>query len=73
MSFTYEINNLSTNFTKISENAKYDFYISNKKLGGDYFVYAILSGTNLRVSMAGFTTKKAARECAHIWTTWMGV
>lgn len=73
MNFTYEIPNLDTCFTQISANAKYDFYVSNKKLGGDYYVYAILSGTNLRTTMAGFTTKKAAKECAHIWATWMGV
>jgi len=73
MNFTYEIKNLDTDFTKISENSKYDFYVSNKKLGGDYYVYAILAGTNLRASMAGFTTKKAAKECARTWATWMGV
>lgn len=73
MNFTYEIPNLYTDFTQISTNSKYDFYVSNKKLGGDYYVYAILSGTNLRTTMAGFRTKKSAKECAQIWATWMGV
>ncbi len=53
-------------------NDQYDFYVSKKKEGSYWYVYAIVKGTNLSTTMvAGFLTRKTARECAETWSGWM--
>lgn len=54
-------------------NDKYDFYYTKSKLGAFYYCMAFVKGTTLRVTMAGFNTRKSARHCATVWVTWMGV
>lgn len=56
--------------TKIAENENHDFYIS-KVSARDWYAYAMEKGTNIAVTMAGTTTKKAVIEIANAWAGWM--
>ena len=60
-------------FTLIAANPKYDFYYSTHKLGAWWYTIACQRGTNRQVTIGGFTTRKTAKWCAAIWSTWMGV
>lgn len=62
--------NLNDGYKYITTNEVRDFYI--KKIGQNrWFTYAMEKGTNNRLTMAGFTTKKEAVNCANIWAGWM--
>ncbi len=69
---TYTIDRNPEKYDLICSNATLDFYVSKTRLGGDWYTEAWIKGTNLCVTMGGFSTKKAAVECAHKWAEWMG-
>ena len=48
---------------------KHDFYI--RKVGKDWYTYAMKKNTNINTVMAGFSTKKAAAHAALVWAGWM--
>lgn len=58
-------------YTLVTSNEYYDFYVSNHKLGKDWYTEAWIKDTNNAVSMAGFSTKKKAIDAANSWATWM--
>lgn len=68
----YTIDRNPEKYTLICSNATLDFYVSKTRLGGDWYAEAWIKGTNLCVTMGGFSTKKVAVEAAHHWAEWMG-
>lgn len=58
-------------FTLVTSNKDYDFYVRRKKIGGYWYVEAWVKGSNLCHTMAGATTKRSAIEAAHAWAGWM--
>ena len=60
--------NLKDGYVKIAENEVHDFYI--KKVNTMWYVYTMKKGTNINTTMAGFTGKKVAIQCAKVWATW---
>ena len=61
--------NLADGYRLMASNNSYDFYI--RKAGKDWYTYAMEKNTNINVTMAGFSTKKAATHAALIWLGWM--
>lgn len=61
--------NLADGYRLMASNNKHDFYI--RKVGKEWYTYAMNRGTNLNTTMAGFRTKKAAATAALTWAGWM--
>lgn len=61
--------NLADGYKLVASNDKHDFYI--RKAGKDWYTYAMEKDTNINTTMAGFSTKKAAKNCAFTWLGWM--
>ena len=61
---------LTDGYIKITSNEDYDFYV-RKSTNKNWYTYAILRGTDVQSTMAGFNTKKSAIHCAETWATWM--
>ena len=60
---------LADGYIKIAENEVNDFYI--RKCGNSqWYTYTMIKGTDVNTTMAGFSTKKAAKHCAEVWATW---
>lgn len=59
---------LADGYIKVAENEVNDFYI--RKCGKDWYTYTMIKDTDINTTMAGFTTKKAAKHCAEVWATW---
>lgn len=60
---------LTDGYIKVAENEVNDFYI-RKCENGLWYAFAMIKGTDVNTTMAGFFTKKAAKGCAEIWATW---
>ncbi len=60
---------LTDGFTLWAQNDAYDFYV--KKWANTWYAVAVLKGTDLEDTKAGFTTRKAARHCCEVWSGWM--
>ena len=60
---------LTDGYIKITSNTENDFYI--RKVNNEWYTYAMIKGTDVNTTMAGFTTKKSAKHCAEVWATWM--
>lgn len=63
---------ITSNCTLITSNARFDFYVEKVHNGRDWYTLAFVKGTEVLDSMAGFSTKKVAVECAHSWAEHMG-
>lgn len=61
--------NLADGYRLIASNNNNDFYI--RKVGKEWYTYAMEKNTNINTTMAGFDTKKAATRCALMWVGWM--
>lgn len=68
---TWKIN-LDNGCTLITSNERNDYYVQKvqKNSGCDWYTVAVYKGTNDCHTMAGFSTKKVATECARHWAQW---
>lgn len=63
--------NLQDGYKKVAENETLDFYIRKCATGRTWYLYAMVKGTNINITMAGFGTKKSATHAAEVWASWM--